>query len=241
MPSDAPSGSNECPLRIVVIGIGGTGCALLPMLASLPLDSITLVDGDTVEVSNLSRQLLFSAAEVGQPKTTAGVYRLRTNFPAMTWHEEFRFVDANNCAALLQGNIIVADCTDDLLVRALIDRTCAALGIALVSGAVHGRLVQVVTRHSNHRGGSDAVRKAPFFPQRPAEEQEGCDMQAVPAAVTTIAAALMAMRIADLVNGGHGHAGMMDLIDTEHGRWMRIMGPEAGEYMDTPVSPMRQG
>ena len=64
-------------------------------------------------------------------------------------------------------------------------------------------------------------------------------MQAVPAAVTTIAASLMAMRIADLVNGGHGHAGMMDLVDIEHGRWMRIMGPDAGELMDTPVAPIR--
>ena len=157
----------------------------------------------------------------------------------MTWHEEFRFVDANNCAALLEGNVIVADCTDDLLVRALIDRTCAALGIPLVSGAVHGRQIQVMTRRSDHRSGSATDRRAPFFPQRPAEEQEGCDMQAVPAAVTTIAASLMAMRIAALVNGGHGHAGIMDLVDIEHGRWMRIMGPDAGELMDTPVAPIR--
>lgn len=64
-------------------------------------------------------------------------------------------------------------------------------------------------------------------------------MQAVPAMVTTITASLMAMRIADLLAGGHGHDGVLDLVDTEHGRWMRIMGPDVGEIMDTPVSPMR--
>jgi len=238
MPSGAPLASNERPLRIAVIGVGGTGCALLPLLASLPVASITLIDGDTVQASNLQRQLLFSTAEIDRAKTTAAVQRLRANFPLMTWNEEFRFVDANNCADLLRGNLIVADCTDDLLVRALIDRTCTALGISLVSGAVHGRQIQVVTRHNSQQTGSGATRKAPFFTQRPAEEQEGCDMHVVPAAVTTIAASLMALRIADLVSGGHGHAGMMDLVDAEHGRWMRIMGAEAGELMDTPVSPM---
>lgn len=200
---------------------------------------ITLIDGDTVEEVNLTRQLLFAKSDVGRPKVTAASARLRANFPAMDWPEEFHFIDANNCVELLRGNGIVADCTDDLLVRALIDRTCSALGIPLVSGAVHGRQIQVVTRQSKHHDRSDAARKTPFFPHRPSEEQEGCDMQAVPAAVTTIAAALMAMRITDLVNGGHGLAGMMDLVDTEHGRWMRIMGPDAGEFMDTPVTPMR--
>ena len=227
------------PSRIAVVGTGGTGCALLPLLASLPVRIISLIDGDTVEERNLTRQLLFTKADVGLAKVTAGAARLRSIFPAMEWREEFRFVDADNCAELLQNNLVVADCTDDLLVRALIDRACSTLDIPLVSGAVHGRQIQVVTRHSSHRDRSVAARKAPFFPQRPAEEQEGCDMQAVPAAVTTIAAALMAMRIVDLVSGGHGHAGMMDLVDTEHGRWMRIMGPEAGEFMDTPVPPMR--
>lgn len=238
-----PGSVNHSPLsgpsRIAVIGVGGTGCALLPLLASLPVGIISLIDGDTVEEGNLTRQLLFTKADVGRPKVTAAAARLRTNFPAMEWHEEFRFVDASNCPDLLRGHIVVADCTDDLLVRALIDRTCSILGIPLVSGAVHGRQVQVLTRHSSHRDRPVAARQAPFFPQRPAEEQEGCDMQAVPAAVTTIAAALMAMRITDLVSGGHGHAGMMDLVDTEHGRWMRIMGPDAGEFMDTPVSPKR--
>lgn len=239
MPVGAHQSSVPGLSRIAVIGIGGTGCALLPLLASLPVEAMSLIDGDTVEERNLSRQLLFTKADVGRPKVTAAAARSRTNFPAMEWREEFCFIDAGNCAGLLRGHVVVADCTDDLLVRSLIDRTCHALGIPLVSGAVHGRQIQVVTRQGRHHVRSDAARKVPFFPQRPAEEQEGCDMRSVPASVTTIAAALMAMRIADLVGGGHGHAGMMDLVDTEHGRWMRIMGPDAGEFMDTPVQPMR--
>ena len=64
-------------------------------------------------------------------------------------------------------------------------------------------------------------------------------MRIVPAAVTTITASLMALRIEDLLRGGHGHAGMMDLLDIANGRWMRIMGPTGGEIMDSPTRPQR--
>ena len=65
----------------------------------------------------------------------------------------------------------------------------------------------------------------------------GCDMRSVPAAVTTMAAALMALRIEALLQGDDTLVGVMDLVDCAHGRWMRIMGPEAGEFLDTPVQP----
>ncbi len=220
---------------IAVVGVGSTGTALLPLLAALPVSWVTLVDGDTVEEGNLTRQLLFTPDDVGSMKADAATERLRANFPGVEWRCKASFIDVANCAGLLQGHSVVADCTDDLLARGVIARTCAALGIALVSGAVHGKQIQIFTQTASTHG----PRPSTFFKDRPAEEQEGCDMQQVPAAVATIAAALMAMRMEDLVKGGHGHAGMMDLVDTEHGRWMRIMGPDAGEFMDTPISPMR--
>jgi len=198
--------------------------------------SITIIDGDTVEARNLDRQLLFGAMDVGRPKVEAAIggSRLRAGLHV---HAEFRFVDAGNALDLLKGSALVADCTDDLSARALIERTCRELGVPLVSGAVYDHQIQVVTcsgaQHLRERSG--------FFQGRASEEQLGCDMQRVPAAVTTMAASLMALRIADLLRGGSGLAGVMDLVDSERGRWMRIMGPEAGEFMDTPIDPIHHG
>lgn len=220
--------------RIAVVGVGGTGCGLLPLLPALRVTSITLIDGDTVEAKNLSRQLLFAAADVGNAKVDAAAKRMEDQSTAVNWQREFRFLDAANVRTLLQGHAAVADCTDDLNARALIERTCRELGIPLVSGAVHGRQVQVITC----QGEDHSKRRRSFFQGRASEDQLGCDMQLVPAAVTTLTASLMALRIEDLLNGGNGLAGVMDLVDTEHGRWMRIMGPEAGEFMDTPIDPI---
>jgi hypothetical protein len=66
-------------------------------------------------------------------------------------------------------------------------------------------------------------------------------MRQVPAAITTVAASLMAMRIDDLLHGGDGLADRMDLVDVKNGRWMRINGPRAGELLDTPIEPMHHG
>lgn len=222
-------------LSIAVIGVGATGCALLPLLVALPLKAITLIDGDTVERSNLARQPLYGQRDVGKPKVLCARYRMGAVSPLeLHWEAIPQFIDANNCPDLLKHHTLVADCTDDLDARKLIASTCADLGIPLVSGAVHGMQVQVTTHDARAQGsGSNSA----FFQGYPAEEQTGCDMRIVPAAVTTITASLMALRIEDLLRGGHGHAGMMDLLDIATGRWMRIMGPTGGEIMDTPIHP----
>jgi adenylyltransferase/sulfurtransferase len=219
--------------RIAVVGVGGTGCGLLPLLAALHCTSITMIDGDTVEAKNLARQLLYSKDDVGRAKVDAAVQRMQAVQRDVQWVAEHRFVDANNITALVQGSTVVADCTDDLAARALIEHSCRELRIPLVSGAVHGHQVQVITCHGKDHG----RRRHGFFHGRTSEDQLGCDMRDVPAAVTTLTASLMALRIADILQGGDGLAGVMDLVDSEHGRWMRIMGPDAGEFMDTPINP----
>lgn len=217
---------------ITVIGVGGTGCALLPLIGTMSVSAIAVVDGDTVEEKNLARQLLFTIDDVGRAKVTAAVQRMGAMQRAVRWTAEHRFVDANNITALLQGSTVVADCTDDLVARALIDRTCRALHIPLVSGAVYAHQVQVITCV-----GTDHSRGQPgFFQGRSADEQLTCDMREVPAAVTTLTASLMSLRIANLLQGGDGLAGVMDLVDAQQGRWLRIMGPEAVEFMDTPIN-----
>ncbi|MCB0765763.1 MAG: ThiF family adenylyltransferase [Flavobacteriales bacterium] len=218
---------------MVLIGVGGTGCALLPLISALGPASIRLVDGDTVEAGNLPRQRLFAPDDVGKLKVVAAMERIGPVAPGIHWDPVAHFIDAANITAMLEGSDLVADCTDDLAARALVERTCRSMNIPLVSGAVHGHQVQVITCH----GADHSRRREGFFRGRASEDQLGCDMQRVPAAVTTLTASLMALRIADLLVGGDGLAGVMDLVDAEHGRWMRIMGPDAGEFMDTPIRP----
>ena len=208
---------------------------LLPLLASKPIGGITIIDGDVVEERNLTRQLLYHRSDVGRMKAKAAMERC-AHGGLNEIRMECRFLHTGNAAELFQGATIIADCTDDLPARAAIERTCSELGLPLVSGAVHGSQIQVQTRNPIH--GTMSEGASAFFTGHPAEEQEGCDMRDVPVSVTTIAASLMMMRIEDLLRGGDGLCGIMDLLDVENGRWMRLRGPGTLEPVDTPIKPM---
>lgn len=209
------------PDRIALIGIGGTGCALLPLLAGMAFSRITLVDGDTVEAANLPRQPLYGPADVGRLKVTVAAEHLRRIAPHSEVVAVPHFVDAANIRSLLADQDLVADCTDDLNARSLIDGVCAELRLALVTGAVHGPQVQVASLHVN-----DSVSLRSFFPARGGADQDGCDMRRVPASVTTFAAAVMAEHVAALLRGDASRAGILELVDTYTGTWLRIAPPD---------------
>ena len=213
--------------HITIIGAGATGCALLPLLAVLPGVSLSLVDGDTVEEVNLLRQPLYGPGDVGRPKVEVAMDKVRAWRPLVPIHTHSRFLDASNARRLIAGSAVVADCTDDLHARQLIDTVCGEQGIPLVTGAVHGQQIQVATFHVSSSGSEAPATLRGLFPDRLGVDQDGCDMRQVPAHVTTLAAAVMARHVHALMQNDHSLAGMLELIDTSAGRWLRIAAPTA--------------
>ena len=193
-----------------------------------------VVDGDTVEEVNLRRQPLYGLEDIGRPKASTAVLRVAQHNSAVQLLAKDRFLDARNAHELLRGMDIVADCTDDLHATRLLDRTCAELGVPLVCGAVHGMQVQVYALHVPIPGRPSGLHLRDWFPAGIAPEQDACNMRAVPAAVTTLAAARMAFRIEQLVYGDHAHAERMDLIDMSSGTWHQFavpLAPDTGQLL----------
>lgn len=220
--------------RITVVGAGGTGCALLPLILTLRPGHLRIIDGDTVEEKNLHRQPLYGPKDMGLSKARIASARIEHQCLGTELDPIPIFIDPGNARELLQGSTVVADCTDDLHARMLLDRVCAELRIPLVSGAVHGQQIQVLTLHSPDRSGHTGRSLRDWFPKGIGAGQDGCDMQEVPASVTTIAAACMAMRIQAVLSGDHSTTHLLDLIDARNGAWMRIHPPgpvEDGELI----------
>ena len=123
--------------RVLIVGVGGLGCPAALYLAGAGIGRLTLVDGGKVERSNLQRQILFTTAEIGAPKPLAAAARLRLHNPStqITSHEGD--LTPQNARALVAGQDIVLDCTDNFTTRFLLHDTCLALGVPLVQAAVH--------------------------------------------------------------------------------------------------------
>ncbi|MBI2815228.1 MAG: ThiF family adenylyltransferase [Opitutae bacterium] len=122
---------------LLVVGVGGLGCPAALYLATAGLGRLTLADGGLVELSNLHRQILFTADEVGVAKATAAAARLKAHNPLARIEAFATRVTPLNVRTLVAGRTAVLDCTDNFTARFLLHDACRAAGVPLVSAAVH--------------------------------------------------------------------------------------------------------
>jgi molybdopterin/thiamine biosynthesis adenylyltransferase len=121
--------------RALIVGVGGLGNPAAQLLASAGIGRLTLVDADSVDLTNLQRQILFDLADVGAPKVEAAAKRLAAINPEPTIVALARRVDADALASLVSDADVVLDCTDNFATRHAINRACVAARVPLVSGA----------------------------------------------------------------------------------------------------------
>jgi len=134
----------------VILGMGGLGCPAALWLceearaANLPL-RLVLVDDDRVEASNLSRQILYRADDVGERKVEAAARKLARFSPVVRIEARAVRFDSSTSAQLLRGADVVLDGTDSFETRFAVNDACCKSGIALVHGAVLGWTGQILT------------------------------------------------------------------------------------------------
>ncbi len=122
---------------VLVVGAGGLGSPAALYLAAAGVGTLGLVDHDSIELSNLQRQVLFTTAEVGAGKAEAGRAHLAALNPGINVVAHATRLDAANVEALLRDYDVVVDGTDRLAVRYLINDACVLLRKPLVSAAIH--------------------------------------------------------------------------------------------------------
>jgi molybdopterin/thiamine biosynthesis adenylyltransferase len=131
--------------RVVLVGLGGTGSAAALALAASGVGRLHCIDADTVELSNLNRQFLYTEDDLGKPKADAALARLRRlNSDIEISAERLRLASMDDCAAAVAGCDLLALCADepdDL--RIWVNRACLAAGVPWVDGGYHGPLVTV--------------------------------------------------------------------------------------------------
>ena len=120
---------------VLLIGMGGLGCAAAPYLVASGVGSITLVDDDIIDRSNLQRQILYREADIGQSKAGQAALSLRQLNADITIDALCQRLNAEDLATLVPKYALVLDCTDNLASRNAINAACVKAKVPLVSGA----------------------------------------------------------------------------------------------------------
>jgi adenylyltransferase/sulfurtransferase len=196
--------------RLLVIGAGGLGSPASFYLASAGVGRITLVDGDTVDLTNLQRQILHTTDRIGQPKAVSGKAMLEALNPQVEVVTIERRVDAAELDALVADATIVLDCSDNFATRHAVNRACVEHARPLVSGAAirfDGQLAVFDLRRA------DSPCYACLFPEGDGDD-ELCAVMGVFAPVTGIIGTLQAAEALKLAAGiGESLSGRLLLLD----------------------------
>jgi adenylyltransferase/sulfurtransferase len=121
--------------RALVVGAGGLGSPAAMYLASAGLGTIVLCDGDTVDLTNLQRQILHRTASVGQPKAVSGRDTLAQINPGVNVIALAQRLEGADFEEQVAAADVVLDCTDNFATRHALNRACVKCRKPLVSGA----------------------------------------------------------------------------------------------------------
>ncbi|HEV7618980.1 MAG TPA: molybdopterin-synthase adenylyltransferase MoeB [Burkholderiaceae bacterium] len=206
--------------RALVIGAGGLGSPAAYYLASAGIGRITLVDNDSVDLTNLQRQILHTTERVGQPKVQSGRQALTQINPEIDIVALTERAEGERLNELVRQADVVLDCSDNFATRHAINRACVASKVPLVSGAAIRFDGQISV--FDPRDG-DAPCYACLFPPDQQFEEVQCATMGVFAPLVGIIGTMQAAEALKLVvQTGQSLAGRLLLLDARNMEWTSI-------------------
>ncbi|KZC39744.1 MULTISPECIES: ThiF family adenylyltransferase [Rhodanobacter] len=206
--------------RVLVVGAGGLGCALLPLLAGAGVGVLSVIDPDVVELGNLHRQTLYRMGDIGRPKVEAAAAALAALNPEVRIETLHRPLTPAAAPALVAAADVVVDAADQFAVSYLLSDACLAARRPLVSASAVGM--------AGYAGVfcGDVPSYRAVFPQWPATAGD-CASAGVLGPVVAMIGALQAQLVLAL---------LLDLPSPPRGRLFRWDGRDFAsfDFRDAP-------
>ena len=191
-----------------------------PKIASAGVGKITLVDDDTVDFTNLQRQILHTQARVGMAKAESGKLALAAVNPEIAVISLQQRLSGDALDALVATGDIVLDCTDNFATRHAINRTCVHHRKPLVSGAAI-RFDGQISVYDMRRDDSPCYHC--LFPEGEDVEEVRCAVMGVFAPLTGIVGTMQAAEALKLAAGiGESLSGRLLLLDALEMEWRTV-------------------
>jgi molybdopterin/thiamine biosynthesis adenylyltransferase len=204
----------------LIVGAGGLGSPAALYLAASGIGRITLVDDDTVDLTNLQRQVMHTTARIGQPKVESGreaLLQINPDIDVVALRER---VGPARLAELAASATVVLDCSDNFATRHAVNRACVAAGVPLVAGAVI-RFDGQISVYDMRDPASPCY--ACLFPEDSRFEDVACSTMGVFAPLVGVVGAVQAAEALKLVAGiGPSLAGRLQMLDGRAMEWSEV-------------------
>jgi molybdopterin/thiamine biosynthesis adenylyltransferase len=203
-----------------VIGAGGLGSPVALFLGTAGVGTLTLVDHDTVDLTNLQRQIAHNLERVGQPKVGSAAQAVRAINPEVRVLALQERADASRLDDLVAAADVVIDCSDNFATRHAVNAACVAHRKPLVSGAAIGFDGQISVY--DVRGETNPCY-ACIFPPEATFEEVRCATMGVFAPLVGIIGTMEAAEALKLLAGiGSSLAGRLQMLDARTMEWSEI-------------------
>ena len=182
--------------KVLVVGCGGLGCPVAMYLSRAGVLNIGLVDGDTIDITNLHRQVLFNESDVGRLKVVATQKALLLGNSDLMVETYQTRLNHDNYKTIIPKYDLVLDCSDNFETRYLVNDACILLNKPLVYGAANQLEGQVAV--FNYKG-SGNLRD--LFPEIPIQGTiQNCEEAGVLGVITGIVGDMMALEAIKIIS-----------------------------------------
>ncbi len=206
--------------HVLVVGAGGLGSPVAMYLAASGVGRITLADPDTVDLTNLQRQIAHTTARVGQTKVRSAAKALHDINPEVHLTLLEKQLQADDLDQLLPDIDVVADCCDNFATRQAVNAACVKHRVPLVSGAALRMDGQIAVFDPR-----DLLSPcyACVFPPTPAPPETLCSTMGVLAPLVGVIGTMQAMETVKLLSGmGSRLVGKLLMLDGRDMAWREM-------------------
>ena len=155
--------------KVLVVGAGGLGCPVLLYLSAAGVGKIGILDADSVDMTNLQRQVLYKVEDIGSPKATTAASHLAKLNNTIEYEAIKQNLRVENAEAFVRNYDIIVDCTDNFTARYLINDYCVKLQKPFVYGAIHQFEGQISVFNFKDIHGDLGPTYRCLFPDQPSE------------------------------------------------------------------------
>lgn len=205
--------------RVLIVGCGGLGNLTAMYCCTAGIGQLLINDFDSVDESNLQRQLLFAHADIGKNKAQVACDKLSVLNPDCEITAQDQRLSKNELLEICKDITLIIDCTDNFATRYLLNEVSYENKTALLSGAAIRLQGQISLFNPN----SDAYACYEcLFPEHD-ESTEDCEGNGILAPVTGVIASSMAVEAIKFITGiGESLSGRLQLYDANNSEWREI-------------------